>query len=249
MRLQQHCYKLDNQLSLSIRGIEFLVDDAKCNYYTGIEKLSVFTKLFEFLRPSLDEPYCKFSQDQMLVMTLTKLRLNTQLKALAYDYGICANTISKYFHRTLYVIFQCCRWILEPTKKGNLSRHVPLAFQNVFGSKRVFIIDCFEVRCQTPTDVKASVMHFSNYKKHETVKFLIACHPDGSIAFVSLGFAGRCSDREIFIQSKFVDLLDEEDIMLADKGFDISDIVMSKKATLNIPSFLRRKKQFSMQEL
>ncbi|XP_065086847.1 uncharacterized protein LOC135708674 [Ochlerotatus camptorhynchus] len=77
MRLQEHCYKLDTQLSLANRGIEFLVDDAKCNYYTWIEKLSVFTKLYEFLKPSLDEPYCRFSQDQILIMTLTKLRLNS----------------------------------------------------------------------------------------------------------------------------------------------------------------------------
>ncbi|XP_062556131.1 uncharacterized protein LOC134220978 isoform X3 [Armigeres subalbatus] len=71
IRLQEHNYRLENQISQACKGIEFLVDDAKCNYYTGIEKLSIFAKLYQYLTPSLDEPYCKFSQDQMLVMTLS----------------------------------------------------------------------------------------------------------------------------------------------------------------------------------
>lgn len=231
------------------RGILFLVNDAKCNYYTGIHNRAVMQKLYEYLEPYLDDPYCHLTTDQMFVMTLTKLRLNTPLASLAYDYNVCDNTISKYFHRTLYVIYQCCQWAIETTPAGNLKQHTPPVFHQLYGEKRVFIVDCFEVRCETPGNLKAAASHYSNYKKCETVKFLIAAHPDGTICFVSAGFAGRCSDREVVNQSGFLNCLLENDVVLADKGFNIGELVQERKAILNIPTFLRNKKQFSPKEL
>ncbi|XP_062535339.1 uncharacterized protein LOC134204542 [Armigeres subalbatus] len=249
LRLQARNYELESKLLATRRGLNFINNDQSCKYFTGVAKFSVLFKLYKYLESSLDEPYCEFSKDQMFLMTLTKLRLNSQLTSLAHDYNVSVTTISKYFHRTLYIIYECCKWAIKPTQKSVVLRHTPDKFVKQFGSRRVYIIDCFEVMCQTPSDLKAACSHYSNYKKHETVKFLIAMNPDGTVAFISSGFAGRCSDKEIFRQSKFIDLVDEGDVVLADKGFDIADVIASKKAILNIPNFLRKKKQFSLNEL
>ena len=45
------------------------------------------------------------------------------------------------------------------------------------------IIDCFEIRCETQSDPLAHQQLYSNYKKHCTVKFLIACNPLGAVCF------------------------------------------------------------------
>lgn len=246
---QNHCFNLTEQLAMGKRDLDFLVNDVKCNYYTGVQNYQVLKKLYNFLVPSLEKPYCFLSKDQIFVMTLTKLRLNTPIRTLAYDYGVCPNTISKYYHRTLYIIYQCCHYALEPTPLNNLLRHTPPEFVAKYGHKRIFIVDCFEVRCETPGNVKAAASHYSNYKRTQTVKFFIAVHPDGTIGFISNGFAGRCSDREILKQSGFLNLLQEKDVVLADKGFNVKDLIEEKKASLNIPTFLRKKTQFLPSEL
>lgn len=236
-------------MDATARGLSFLQEDAKCRYYTGINCFSVLKKLYEYLEPHLDTPVCNFSKEEMFVMTLTKLRLNTQFTSLAYDYNVCVNTISKYFHRTLYVMYECCKWAICPTDKETAIRHMPAEFRRMYEGKRVFIVDCFEVFSENPSNIKASTSHFSSYKKHNTVKYLIAIHPDGTVAFISDGFGGRSSDKEVTIQSNFLELVQEGDVVLADKGFDIAQLVAARKATLNIPHFLRKKNQFSTDEL
>lgn len=249
-RIQNHNFGLEEKLVLKQRGLEFLAESAiKCNYYTGISDYQVLTKLYKYLRPSLDDPMPNFGSEQLFVMTLSQLRLNIPFSTLGFDYGVSTTTASKYFHRTLYVIYSCCKYALQPSQQKNAARHTPHSFARIYEHKRVFIVDCFEVRCETPGNIKAAAAHFSNYKRTHTVKFLIAVHPDGTIAYISNGFTGRCSDREITLQSGFLDLVEENDIILADKGFTISDIIRAKKATLNIPTFLRNKRQFSPAEL
>lgn len=248
IRLQQENYRLSQLVVKRRRGLNFLTDDDKCNFYTGVAKVSRLTKLYNLVKRSLDEPFCNMSKDEMFVMTLSKLRLNHSFTSFAYDYEVSVPTISKYFHRTLYILYECCKWALRATDKDIAAEHNPIEFKVKFGRKRVFIIDCFEVRCQTPGDLKAAAAHYSQYKRHETIKYLIAIHPDGTVAFISDGFSGRTSDREIFIQSRFADNLEEDDVVLADKGFDVADLVETKNATLNIPTFLRQKRQFTVKE-
>ncbi|KAK3097617.1 hypothetical protein FSP39_011439 [Pinctada imbricata] len=45
--------------------------------------------------------------------------------------------------------------------------------------------------------------------------------PSGVISFVSEGWGGRVSDRALTMESGFIDLLDENDSVMADKGFTI----------------------------
>ena len=45
------------------------------------------------------------------------------------------------------------------------------------------------------TDLKARGQTWSNYKHHNTVKFLIGITPQGTISFISKGWGGRVSDR------------------------------------------------------
>ena len=92
-------------------------------------------------------------------------------------------------------------------------------------------------------DVQAAT--YSNYKKHNTAKVLIAVSPTGSIAYISKAWGGRVSDKAITQNCGFLDKLEHGDLVLADRGFNIYDDIGVHGAKLLIPATTKRKAQLS----
>ena len=67
--------------------------------------------------------------------------------------------------------------------------------------------------------------------------------------FASDVVEGRISDRALVEKSIFLDEIESGDVILADRGFNIHDLVLEKGATLIIPPFLGKRKQFSREEI
>ncbi|GFY76146.1 uncharacterized protein TNIN_447611 [Trichonephila inaurata madagascariensis] len=68
--------------------------------------------------------------------------------------------------------------------------------------------------------------------------------PSGAICFVSHLHCGRISDKEIFLRSKPMDLLEPNDVVMADKGFVIEKELDKICFKLKSPLFLKDKIQF-----
>ena len=97
------------------------------------------------------------------------------------------------------------------------------------------IIDCTEFRCKVPKDpVKQSEL-YSDCKSHDTFKGLLAIAPHVAVTFVSQLYCGNISDREITIKSGLCGYLENGDKVMADKGFDIQDILAEKGVIFFIP--------------
>ena len=62
-----------------------------------------------------------------------------------------------------------------------------------------------------------------------TVKFLIGIAPNGAVVFVSAGYPGNTSDKQITIASGVLDNLETGDGIMADKGFLIDDLLPDGK--------------------
>eukprot|EP00795_Rhopilema_esculentum_P011717 gene11717-85_t len=62
-------------------------------------------------------------------------------------------------------------------------------------------------------------------------------------------FGGRVSDKVITQRSGFLDLLEYNDHVLADRGFLVADDVANHNATLVIPAFTKGKDQLSQQDV
>lgn len=78
---------------------------------------------------------------------------------------------------------------------------------------------------------------YSRYKHRNTVKGLIGVAPNGTITFASKLYPGSISDKKIVNHSKLLEIFEPGDLILADKGFLIKDMLPAG-VNLNIPPFL-----------
>ena len=119
---------------------------------------------------------------------------------------------------------------LWPSKQ-QIKLHLPEVFK---GELIRCIIDCKEIKCQTPQDLEKQSEAYSEYKFHNTFEGLVGISPHVWITFVSSLYGGSISDKEIAKSSSLIDLLEENDLIMADRGFDIQDLLACKKVKLFI---------------
>ena len=121
----------------------------------------------------------------------------------------------------------CIRWPDKETVRQTLPNIFIKHFQNVRCT-----IDCSEIFIERPTSFKARAQTYSNYEKHNTVKFLIGITPAGIISYLLPCWGGRVSDKELTRESGFLNLIDPGDEILADRGFLIEDELAIRGARL-----------------
>ena len=124
-------------------------------------------------------------------------------------------------------------------------------FRSAFGDKVAVIIDCFEVFIDRPSHLLARACTWSSYKHHNTVKFLIGITPQGVISYISDAWGGRTctSDKYLTEYCGLLNNLLPGDIVLADRGFDISESISMCQAKLHLPAFTKGKAQLSALEV
>lgn len=132
--------------------------------------------------------------------------------------------------------------LIKWAKKRAILNHVPKCFRRKFGRCRC-IIDCTEIFIARPSNLTSRAPTWSNYKHNNTIKYLIAITPAGAISFLSVGYGGRVSVKQITRESGFLDLLEPMDEVLADRGLPIRDELAAYGATLRIPSLTKGKQQ------
>ena len=113
------------------------------------------------------------------------------------------------------------------------------AFQDKY-PKTYAIIDGSEIYIETPSDLFMQSSSWSDYKHHNTAKFLLACMPNGAVCFISPLYVGSISDVQLTqVSGLLVQLRDKPGVsIMADKGFTIKDILKELNIELNIPPFL-----------
>ncbi|GFU47459.1 uncharacterized protein TNCV_2693301 [Trichonephila clavipes] len=94
-------------------------------------------------------------------------------------------------------------------------------------------------------NLDARALTFSQYKSHNAVKFLIACTPLGKVSFVSKLYGGRTSDKQI----QLMEQIRPGDVIFADRGFPVKDLVAERGASLVLPASTKGKKQLSSAEV
>ena len=138
-------------------------------------------------------------------------------------------------------MYVCLNPIIKWSGRDKLLKTMPMAFRKSF-QICITIIDCFEVFMEWPTNVKACAQTWSNFKHHNTAKFLIGISPQGAITFISKGWGGRVSDVHLTENCVILKNLLHFDLILADRGFNINHSVGMYLAKVKLPPITRGKK-------
>ena len=171
-------------------------------FYTGLSTWGLFLHLFMFLSPFATSISCTITMENQLFLTLVRLRLNLLYEDLAERFCISIGTVSHIFDCWLDILYSRLKFLIMWPSKAVVQHNLPKLFKQVYPSCRG-IIDCSEVFIEMPTNFSARSQTYSNYKKHNTVKFLIAITPCGSISFLSRCWGGRVSDKILTQESGF----------------------------------------------
>jgi len=121
---------------------------------------------------------------------------------------------------------------------------MPQSFRVMYPDTRV-VIDCTEIAIQSPSSMYLRSEFYSYYEGRTTLKCLIGVTPGRAVSFVSSLYAGSVSDKHITHVSGLLDLLESGDVVMADKGFLIADMLAEHNCSLDIPHFLAAGGQFS----
>lgn len=176
-------------------------------------------------------------EDQLL-LTLMKIRCNFGHTDLSVRFNVSKSSVTNIYLTITYALheflFTFLMKELPSASKTKLS--LPkccLHFPNLR-----LIIDCTEVKIDKPrNDLLLQKATYSSYKGTNTFKGLVAISPNGTVIYASDLFPGSTSDKNIVIESQMLSKLESGDLILADKGFLIHDI-MPPGITVNIPPFL-----------
>ena len=98
------------------------------------------------------------------------------------------------------------------------------------------IIDASEIFMETPSDLFLQSSTWSQYKHHNTAKFLVACTPNGCICFISPLYVDSISGIDLTKHCGLLKKLKDKPgiSIMADRGFTIKDILKELNTDHNI---------------
>jgi len=249
-----------------------LKNDQKMNFYTGINTIAMFNTIYLLIQPYLPnmtywkgptharlsskvvhrkfKGVKKLTQRDEFLLTLMRLRLGLLNEDIADRFGIS----------TAYASFIFTTWIKLLSKllgtplvnwlpREAICDNLPELFIKAGHTKCRVILDCAEVFIERPKSLDCQAATWSDYKHHNTFKFLVGITPSGYISFLSSCYGGRASDKFITKDSGFYDLLERDDEVMADRGFQIQEDLLLNYCTLVVPPGARAKSQMTTGEV
>ena len=255
-------------------GVHVLKDEKLVKTFTGLPSISVFNFVFEKVEPKLTKleyysgkrslnrsrkklrPKSRLgpkrqlcSRDEML-LTLMKLRLNPIEDDLAQRFQISRGSVSSILTTWICFLGLELEGLVCWPSPQNILKSYPACFKR-FGTV-IAILDCFEIQTQRPSVAKANSQIYSSYKSRPTAKVLVACSPCGAIIYISHSAGGATTDKEMVEKGNILDKIEASALqseqrlaVMADKGFNIQELLLPCGVKLVKPPMLRKKKQFS----
>ena len=259
---------LDRQFSIE----KMKDDDAAILFYTGFPNYEALVSFYTYIAPKLhkmqywkgdkklkeSQPYQddehrkkpagpsrKLSYFEEMVLMLMRLKTGLFVQDLADRFGISTSLVSRVCITWINFLYAELRDIFPFPSQELVRKNMPKEFAE-YPTTRI-ILDCSEIFIQRPSAMLAQSETWSEYKHHNTWKVLVGVTPNGQVSYLSDLWGGRVSDKQITRESGVLDLLDEGDNVMVDRGFDISDIVPNG-VSVNMPPFLAGRDQMTAAE-
>lgn len=124
--------------------------------------------------------------------------------------------MNKIIKNGVKVMAKALRFLIVWPEKEATIRNMPKVFKrSISYQKTRVIIDCSEIFIKRPTNLLARNITYSNYKHHNTMKFLVGITPCGAVSFLSKCWGGRVSDKKVTLNSGFLDQLEYGDQVIS----------------------------------
>ena len=145
----------------------------------------------------------------------TCLRLSLFERDLAFRFNISEQVVSDIIITWASFLYLMLGSLPIWPSREKVKQYLPEVFKGEFVDIRC-IIDCTEIKCQTPQDLEKQSELYSEYKSHSKFKGLVGISPNVWITFVSSLYGGSISDKDTVKRSSLIDLLEENDVIMAD---------------------------------
>lgn len=232
---------------MSLSEASFRNNPEKVQFYTGLPNYFVFETVMWLLVPHMKgEKNARLSKFQQLLLTLMRLRLDLRNQDLAYRFGVKVATVTRTVHRVINIMFNT----LVPTavywpSRVELRKNLPAAVKSLHPDCAV-IIDCFTVSLEKAVSVQKNslgpvskgkmVTHSPHPVFVNELKYVMGVAPQGVVMFVSRGSPGNVTDKTLVQSCGLLCKLLPGDVVLAERDFDIGDLVGACQAELKITS-------------
>lgn len=261
------------ELELLIEKKAFSIETVKENdkllrFYTGFENYEVFSMVLDFLgRETADHldyqntenlreikhkykpgPSRALNIENEFFLVLCRLKVGLLEEDLSLRFGVSQSVVSQIINTWIkFIYFRFKELDVFPSKEI-VKLHLPECFCKKY-STTTLIIDATEIYIEKPNNPEAQQVTFSSYKNSNTLKALVGIVPKGGISFVSTLYGGSISDKELTQKSGLIEKLQYGDVIMADKGFNIQEMLACKGVKVNVPPFMNESGQFNEGEL
>ena len=198
-------------------------------------------------------PESELTPREKLIICLERLRRGFTLKTLAallsspdrkIEQTLVHNILTTYI-QLMYKIFRDMQTVMFP-ERAHLKRFIPKVFKAMKNIR--WIVDCTEFKIECSRNFARQGNTFSSYKHSNTFKCPIAVTPNGGACFVSDLFEGDIDDVQIFKDCGILKYLNPGDVVMADRGFTVRELLNPRQVTLKIPSFLKGRSSLTAAE-
>lgn len=226
------------------------MDEKAIHFYTGLETHAKFKMVLHSLGEAAyhlvyyrgSKPHLSI-EDQFL-LTLIKLRTHPTNTELGLYFAIDLMQVSNIVITWVNFMYHQWKEINWWPKRELVRFYSPSEFSKSFPNTRV-IIDGTECPISKPHQPVAQQATFSSYKNRNTMKVLVGVTPGGLVSYVSDAYGGSTSDRQTIERSRIPQMCDPGDEIMADKGFNVEDLLQPYQVSLNIPTFFKKKNRMS----
>jgi DDE superfamily endonuclease/Helix-turn-helix of DDE superfamily endonuclease len=269
MLIEKNRALLKNTIVCKITIFNYINNPKKISFYTGFESYDVLYCFFEFFKEDashmcyLGSTYKGGLEDnsdrtgrprslpllEEFFMVLIRLRRGYEVVHLGDLFGLSHSQVSRICNSWILLMAGKLRqinfWPPDPPKEMLL---VPPQMRDDLKYLAV-IVDATEVYVQKPSATKAQKEIFSQYKNHVTAKMIVGVDANGVVIFYSKAYSGRTSDKKMFHHCGITQLLKRGDIVMVDRGFEVTKDLEKMGIKVLIPDFLGKKSQFTSEEL
>ncbi|XP_057310232.1 uncharacterized protein LOC130648212 [Hydractinia symbiolongicarpus] len=257
------CKKPVNELLLN--------SDEDVMFYTGITSRILFDKLCSYITPYVKRKWRGLKEtnitlvrkykrtpnksgaksklcvkDEFLLM-LMKIRLGLLGQDLAQRFGISATISSRIFATWVKATAGVLKSFVYFPDYGHIAATRPPRFRDVQNLHS--IADGTEIFIQTPKNHIAQRQTWSSYKHHNTAKILVVVLPNSHIEFISKAYSGCISDKELTMQSGYLDFVEPYTDVMVDKGFNIADECAARCINIIVPPGKRGQSQMTQADV